>query len=450
MWKIHCKMAKAIAFVLFYRLVFMLDLAFIPYSTTIFCTGFSFVRTRWSIKEQRGENTNKKCSCQKLMVSNSNSEGCFDLNVDLTDSCYTQVLSAYLSLNLSKSLRRSYDALFYDPREPNANRFAFDPWVVSCRDGVSRSTAKSQEDNNDFEMKDKPQQVKLAGEAEATDNQIQYSLKRAQLSHIIDDDSKYEDLIDEISSFGQSIGCSCITPPWLSIYMNGDMQNFHTDATHGPMAYVISLSLDDDYGSKFTGGETMLMQPSILDYWRNYDDSIGLETPSIMRFIPPKFGRIIAFDPRVPHGVTQVFGGNDPRHCRVVIHGWFAEPEVTFMLDFEDDPETKSEVLAILNESLNPLIEALGTGEIGRVVGYLAVKVDFDEKTGSAAQVSAVCDTLVADPDESGGVIGQDLEGRDVYEDPVSDVKINIEESLGSIQIPEGLSGSVVVPFVFT
>uniref|UniRef100_A0A7S2LN24 Prolyl 4-hydroxylase alpha subunit Fe(2+) 2OG dioxygenase domain-containing protein n=1 Tax=Leptocylindrus danicus TaxID=163516 RepID=A0A7S2LN24_9STRA len=169
-----------------------------------------------------------------------------------------------------------------------------------------------------------------------------------------------------------------------------------------------------------------------------------------MRYIPPTFGRCIAFDPRIPHGVTPVFGANDPRHCRVVIHGWFAQPETTFFGDFEDDPEAKAEVLAVLNESLEPLIEALGTGEIGRVCGYLAVKIDFDEKNGSVSQCSAVCDTLVADPEDYRGVVGQDMEGRDVFEDPVSDVKLTVEENLGSIQISEGLSGSIVVPFVFT
>ena len=365
----------------------------------------------------------------------------FDLNIDLTDSAYQQVLTADLC-QLSGELRKSYDTLFQDPREPNGQRFAFDPWFVRCGDQLNSKN------KDDVSSPDEGTSM-VSGEDDAINRQIQYSLKRAQLSQILDD-SKYDDMIDGLTRLGQSIGCACITPPWLSIYLQGDMQNFHTDAPQGPMAYVLSLSLDEDYGTKFTGGETMLMQPKILDFWRNFDESKGLEVPSIMRFVPPKFGRIIAFDPRVPHGVSQVLGTNDPRSCRVVVHGWFAEPETTFFGDFENDPEAKSEVIGILNQSLEPLIEALGTGEIGRVVGFLSVQVDFDEKSGSVSQVSAVCDTLVADPEDFRGVVGQDMEGRDVFEDPVSDVKLTIEENLGSIQIREGLSGSIIVPFVFT
>jgi len=364
----------------------------------------------------------------------------FDLSVDLTNSDYQQVITADLP-SLSKDLRRSFDALFSDPREPNGKRFAFDPWVVRCGDGVKlRDTQSNDEGENESST---------PGELRASDNQVQYSLKRAQLSHILDD-GLYDDLIDSLTQLGRSIGCSCITPPWISMYTDGDMQNFHTDSTHGPMAFVLSLSSNDDYGSKFTGGETVLLRSNILDYWRSFDDKRGLETPSIMRFLPPTFGRCIAFDPRIPHGVNKVCGSNDPRHSRIAIHGWFAAPETTFFDDLEEESESKAEALEALDEALKPLIEALGTGEIGRVVGFLAVKVDFDEKSGSASQVTAVCDTLVADPDDYRGVVGQDMEGRDVYEDPVSDVKLTIEESLGSIQISEGVSGSIVVPFEFS
>lgn len=369
----------------------------------------------------------------------------FDYDEDLTQSTYVQIITADLT-TLALDLRKSYDNIFYDPRQPNEKRFAFDPWVVHAGDGLSAANKRKDPPEN---VTVKDDNNSTPGEVDATARQIQYSLKRAQLSQILDD-SQYEDMIDALSRLGQSIGCSCITPPWLSIYTHGDMQNFHTDAPHGPLAFVFSLTLNEDYGNKFTGGETMLMRPSILDYWRNFNDEVGLETPSIMRYIPPTFGRCIAFDPKIPHGVTPVFGTNDPRHCRVVIHGWFAQPETTFFGDFEDDPEAKAEVLAVLNESLEPLIEALGTGEIGRVCGYLAVKIDFDEKNGSVSQCSAVCDTLVADPEDYRGVVGQDMEGRDVFEDPVSDVKLTVEENLGSIQISDGLSGSIVVPFVFT
>ncbi len=49
-----------------------------------------------------------------------------------------------------------------------------------------------------------------------------------------------------------------------------------------------------------------------------------------MDLIPPKFNRLSLFDPRVPHGVVPVHGVHDPREARIVLHGWFAEPEPYF------------------------------------------------------------------------------------------------------------------------
>ena len=56
----------------------------------------------------------------------------------------------------------------------------------------------------------------------------------------------------------------------------------------------------------FEGGETMLLSPAVLDYWRNFDGSRGLEQASIVdRYDPQPFGRLLCFDGRVPHAVQQ-------------------------------------------------------------------------------------------------------------------------------------------------
>jgi hypothetical protein len=135
--------------------------------------------------------------------------------------------------------------------------------------------------------------VLIPGEAEAARQQIQYSLKRIQASSLFDTDDDtdtddddetntlYETLIDDLTDLASSIGLTAMTPPWVSLYTEGDMQNYHTDAPHGPMAFVLSLSCEGD----FSGGETMLLNPKLLDYWRGFDGSQGTECGSIVRYV---------------------------------------------------------------------------------------------------------------------------------------------------------------------
>ena len=42
----------------------------------------------------------------------------------------------------------------------------------------------------------------------------------------------------------------------------------HTDNPHGPFAFVLSLT--EWEGRSFSGGETAILQPWVLDYWANY------------------------------------------------------------------------------------------------------------------------------------------------------------------------------------
>jgi hypothetical protein len=232
------------------------------------------------------------------------------------------------------------------------------------------------------------------------------------------------------------------------MYTNGDMQNFHTDAPHGPMAFVLSLCKEN----QFRGGETILLRPNIMEMWKGFDGSVGLEVGKILRYIPPTpLGRCIAFDPRVPHGVNQVFGihgnGNDPRCARIVVHGWFNQPEVCWFGPWEDrDMQTVS---GMLDETLQSVVEILDSGEIGRVVGYLACKVDISED-GDVADVIGVCDTLQADWDDYRGVVGYDEADRPVMEDATSDIKLTIYENLKNLNFGAGKKErSVVVPFLF-
>lgn len=90
------------------------------------------------------------------------------------------------------------------------------------------------------------------------------------------------------------------------------------------------LSLTDWEARRFTGGETTIMQPHVLDYWRDFDPSRGLETPQLVSLVPPLLGQLTVFDPRLPHGVRIVEGCQDPREARIVLHGWFTTPTPFF------------------------------------------------------------------------------------------------------------------------
>lgn len=70
-------------------------------------------------------------------------------------------------------------------------------------------------------------------------------------------------------------------PPPRSYYVHGHRQGWHSDAPHGPFAFVLSLTRWEE--RRFSGGETMLLQPWVLDYWRHFDPAKGTETPQLVR-----------------------------------------------------------------------------------------------------------------------------------------------------------------------
>jgi hypothetical protein len=188
----------------------------------------------------------------------------FDYAASLPESEYSQVLIS--ELPIANDLRQFYDDFFKDPRQPDGARFAWDPWFVQVGDGKFGESVDVEDG--------------VPGEAEATQRQTQYSLKRIQTSEFFTDDL-YEKLVDDLVDVANSVGLTAITPPWISLYTEGDMQNFHTDAPNGPLAFVLSLCQEGE----FVGGETMMFQPKMLEYWRGFDGSNGLECGSIVRCV---------------------------------------------------------------------------------------------------------------------------------------------------------------------
>lgn len=119
----------------------------------------------------------------------------------------------------------------------------------------------------------------------------------------------------------RTLGCHDISPPWLSLYVDGCEQQLHGDLPHGPFAFVFSLSR-----GPFRGGETMILRDETLDYWRDFASVRSVEEPQLVHAIAPRFNRLVCFDPKLPHGVRRVDGPRDPREGRLVIHGWFVAP----------------------------------------------------------------------------------------------------------------------------
>ena len=67
-------------------------------------------------------------------------------------------------------------------------------------------------------------------------------------------------------------------------------QELHADVSHGPWAFVLSLTPWEE--RKFSGGETFMLRPEVLSYWNSAavgsDANNGLELPNLIETIPPE------------------------------------------------------------------------------------------------------------------------------------------------------------------
>ncbi len=138
----------------------------------------------------------------------------------------------------------------------------------------------------------------------------------------------YGDLMSALRRWGRDhLGCERLGDPWLSYYVNGCVQELHSDRVHGPWAYVLSLTRWQE--RPFEGGETVILRSRTLDFWRAFEPGKHMNHRDIVERIPAAFNQLLVFDPRIPHGVSRVEGCADPRRARLVIHGWFRPPVVS-------------------------------------------------------------------------------------------------------------------------
>jgi hypothetical protein len=242
-------------------------------------------------------------------------------------------------------LRDVFDARFENPRSTRADRFVWDYWHVPGQYTALRTPAWT------------------------------YFPKAI-----------YERFHRSLVTWGrETLGCHDISPPWLSLYIEGCKQELHGDLPHGPWAFVFSLT---DWRTRtFAGGETLLVRDEVLDFWQDFASVRGVEERELIRAIEPRMNRLTVFDPRIPHGVRRVSGTHDPREGRLVMHGWFVQPR-----PFIAGPLSTS--------ALGERIEGLGAkiGELLRASGDLAMAglVSFAfgvDRLGRVRDVRVLSDT---------------------------------------------------------
>lgn len=182
------------------------------------------------------------------------------------------------------------------------------------------------------------------------------------------------------------LGCTRVAEPWLSFYVSGCRQEFHTDARQGAFAYVFSLTKWDE--RRFGGGETLLMRPAALDYWAHHRAHEPDEADALLGRVAPRFNQLLVFDARVPHGVARVEGTQDPLDSRVVLHGWLA-------------PADLSVDGALRPSQVEPVVEPArarwraGLTDAAGLTGVLVLRASV-QPSGALAVVEVASTTLVS------------------------------------------------------
>lgn len=220
----------------------------------------------------------------------------------------------------------------------------------------------------------------------------------------------------------------------------------------GPFALSLSLSgsADLEQGKSlplpFRGGDTVLLAPHVLDWWRNFAPSgahRGEASTSLLHRIPPLFNQLVCFDPRVPHGVDRVSGvGGDPKRARVALHGWFQEPWPCVTaggLHGIDGAEDE------INDRISAALTADGTLEaLPRCTGPLVVQLDCDAagRVVPCAPLRVSFNSLEPDPAHADDPTHPDA-AREL-------ILTKVEAVLRAVKLPSAPTGSsVTIPFVF-
>ncbi len=249
----------------------------------------------------------------------------------------------------ARQLRAHFDARFAEPRKATAERFVWDLWHVPNQYTALRTPA--------WEFF--PRKM-------------------------------YEAFHQRLVWWGRrTLGCHDVSPPWLSCYVNGCEQRLHGDLPHGPVAFVFSLT---PWSKRtFRGGETLLLRDEVLDFWSGFTSTRALEEPEVFDEVPARFNRLVAFDPRLPHGVRRVDGSMDPTQGRLVIHGWFVQPRP--FIEGPLSPKALGQAIDCVTQAITPHLEA-GLPLAGLL--SLGFRVDT---SGAVSALRTLVDTVRAPPE---------------------------------------------------
>ncbi len=245
---------------------------------------------------------------------------------------------------LAKKLRREFEKITADPHSPD--RFQWDWWHLPKR----------------------------------------YTHLRTPAARFFSE-KLHDDLVAQLREFGRSqLGCSEISPLWLSCYIEGCEQRLHADRPHGPWAFVLSLSPSQ---IAYQGGETMMIRPEILSLWSQaVPKGQAFEETEIVDRIPSRTGELLVFDPRIPHGVTRVSGTMNPLEGRLVVHGWFSQPN-----PFVDGPLSPKAAEAALSGFDEVLATAFEDGV--QSTGTVAYRIQI-AASGKVRKVERLASSLIS------------------------------------------------------
>ena len=247
--------------------------------------------------------------------------------------------------NCAKELRNQFEKKLSTNNKTSSNRFVWDYWYVKN----------------------------------------QYQFLRTPAYHFFQEKA-YSQFHSQLVQWGrENLGCHDVSPPWLSYYIDGMEQKPHSDVPHGPWAWVYSLS---PRNREFSGGETFIFKPELLDYWHHFADEKNREQEAYMDFISPDFNRLTVFDPRFPHGVTQVRGTQDPLQARLVIHGWFVEPRPYVVGGL-----TTEQVQVRIESVIYQVAEVIQLQ--GDFHGTISLRLSVD-KSGDVKKVAVLTDTVLS------------------------------------------------------
>ena len=188
---------------------------------------------------------------------------------ELLSSAYRHLYVADGVVNAAAAARAAFDKRFANPRDAHPERFSWDFWHVTHREEdhprsrvstgeTARGQGTEAADAADYDSLSAATSAAASAESggygrassegsKAHGSGQQYTMLRTSAASFFEPEL-FDELCTQLTEYGrEQLGCDAITPPWLALYTDGCSQNFHTDAPHGPFAFVLSLTPDGAY-----------------------------------------------------------------------------------------------------------------------------------------------------------------------------------------------------------